>query len=140
MAVSSAASVAVCFLTEFYAIVFSYIMIISLASCSSIIIAFSNTLYPVNCRATATSFIALCARLGSVVGGNLVGILLNVECRSIFYVYAAILTSKLYFFSAVLKFFFFTQKVKLKSPVRAIEKNFKAALFHYIFKILFSID
>lgn len=94
MVIASAASVTICFFTEFGTIVISYVTLISIGCCSSLIAAYSTTLYPVNCRAIATSFISLSSRLGAVFGGNLVSLLLNVECRSIFYVYAVTLISE----------------------------------------------
>lgn len=91
---ASAASVALNFTNDFYAIVISYIVFMSVVVCFNIITAHAVTLYPIHCRAMATSFILTCGRLGSTLGSNFIGILLDVECNSIFYTFAATLTSK----------------------------------------------
>lgn len=96
VAVCSAASVAICFPTKFTAIVISYMSVMSIPCSFNIIVAYSTTLYPIECRATAIAFLSLCARLGGVFGSNLVGFLLYIECRSIFYMVAATLTSEFF--------------------------------------------
>lgn len=96
MAVASTSSVAICILTEFSAIVVSYTLLLSIGNCCSILVAYSTTLYPVSCRATATSLISMSGRLGGVFGAILISLILNTECKSLFYFYAVMLSSKHY--------------------------------------------
>lgn len=91
---ASAASVALNFISDFYAIVITYIVFMSVVVCVNIITAYAVTLYPINCRAVATSFVLMCGRLGSVLGSNFIGLLLDTHCNAIFYMFAATLTSK----------------------------------------------
>lgn len=88
------ASVLLTFLTGFYAIVFSYVVLLSVLVCFNLQTAYTVTLYPVNCRAVATSFILMVGRAGSVFGGNFIGIMLNNECNAIYYTIAGALASK----------------------------------------------
>lgn len=66
----------------------------SVVVCTNFITAYAVTLYPIHCRAMATSFILTCGRLGSVAGSNFVGLLLDVECSGIFYTFGGSVASK----------------------------------------------
>lgn len=94
LTIVSAASVTLNFVNEFYAIVISDVVFISVIVCNNFVTAFVVTLYPIHCRAMATSFILTCGRLGSVVGSNFVGFLLNVACNGIFYTFGGAVASK----------------------------------------------
>lgn len=94
MLISSLCCFAINFLTNFNAIVTSFIMFLSCCSCANIVMAVAVNLFPTNYKGMATAFILMCGRLGGFAGSNLVGILLAGTCTSIFYVNGGLLLSK----------------------------------------------
>lgn len=79
---------------DFYLIAIAFIPFLSCSITGSTVIAISVTLYPTNVRAMATCFIFMFGRFGSLVGGNLVGLLLENSCDLIFYIFTALVASK----------------------------------------------
>lgn len=92
--ISAITCVALNFLTEFNAIVFSFAVFLSCCSCAGIIMAVSVNLFPTEFRGMASAFILMFGRLGGFAGSNLVGILLAYMCTLIFYINAAFLVGK----------------------------------------------
>lgn len=54
----------------------------------------------------ALCIIFMLGRIGSVVGSNVIGVLINVNCNSIFFIYGALLASK-FNLSTFPSFFYF---------------------------------
>lgn len=67
------------------------IIFTSCAACAAIVSAISVSLFTTNIRAMATCCIYMFGRLGGVVGSNLVGLLLDNNCTTIFYTHAILL-------------------------------------------------
>lgn len=105
------------YITEFYSIVIAFVAFLSSSLCAAIISAISVSLFPTNIRAMATCFIYMfgrfvfsrnlrsiyemkqilnlnLCRVGGLVGGNLVGLLVENNCSMIFYVFAVLSISK----------------------------------------------
>lgn len=70
-------------------------LFLSAGLCAGIISAISVALFPTNYRAMATCLILMFGRIGAVGGSNFVGLLLDVNCDLIFYLYSALILSKL---------------------------------------------
>ena len=90
---SMAACGSLLILTDFYAIVISFILFLSCNICSNIIIAVAVTLFPTNYRCMATALIMIFGRIGGVSGSSIVGLLLNNNCTLIFYLFSGMLIS-----------------------------------------------
>lgn len=84
---SGVCSVLLNYLTQFHAIVIAFITFLSSSLCAAIIGAISVSLFPTNVRAMATCFIFMFGRIGGLVGGNLVGLLVETKCNVIFNVF-----------------------------------------------------
>lgn len=80
--------------SNFYAIVILFVIFLSAANCSNIIMAVAVNLYPTNYRAMATAFTMIFGRIGSMSGSSIIGFLLENHCTLIFYLYGGILISK----------------------------------------------
>lgn len=94
LAVAGSVSVALIFLSGVYTIIIGYVVMISITVCFSLLTAYAGTLYPINCRAVATSVIVMCARLGSACGAFVIGVFLKNDCNGMFYTFAVTLSSK----------------------------------------------
>lgn len=82
------------FISNFYAMVVCFVIFLSSAICSNMIMAVAVNLYPTNYRGMATSFIMVFGRIGSVSGSSIIGFLVGNHCTLIFYLYGGILISK----------------------------------------------
>lgn len=91
---SMVAGILLNFLDGFYTVFLDFAIFLSCGLVANVVMAVSVSLYPTHCRATATSFIFMCGRLGAVMGSNLVGILLVSNCEMIFYSFSVVLISK----------------------------------------------
>lgn len=91
IAISAIACVAVNFFTGYYPIVVSFILFLGCCITANIIFAVGVNLFPTTQRGMATSFILMFGRLGSFIGGSIVGVLLENSCTSIFYLNATLL-------------------------------------------------
>lgn len=91
------------FLEGFYPIFLAFVTFLSCALVANVVMAVSVSLYPTQYRATATSFIFMCGRLGGVMGSNLVGILLVSNCEVIFYSFSAVLIGKVFKYKSSLQ-------------------------------------
>lgn len=94
MTISMVAGILLNYLEGFYPIFLDFVIFLSCVLVTNVVMAVSIGLYPTQYRATATSFIYMCGRLGGVLGSNLVGILLVNNCEMIFYSFSVILFSK----------------------------------------------
>lgn len=84
--------------TEYHAILISFVAFFSCCVCASIVMAVAVNLYPTNYRAMATAFIMMFGRIGGVSGSSIIGLLLEHHCPSIFYLFGGTLISKCYAF------------------------------------------
>lgn len=94
MTISMVAGILLNFLEGFYIIFLDFVTFLSCCLVANVVMAIAITLYPTQYRATATSFIFMCGRLGAVLGSNLVGIMLVDNCEMIFYSFSVIIFSK----------------------------------------------
>lgn len=67
----------------------------------------------------ALCIIFMLGRIGSVVGSNVIGVLINVNCNSIFFIYGALLASK-FNLSTFPSFFFIFNNFFLKIGCAAL--------------------
>lgn len=95
MTISMVAGILLNFLESFYVIFLDFVIFLSCILVSNFVMAVAISLYPTQYRATATSFIFMCGRLGGAMGSNIVGFLLARNCEMIFYSFSVILFSKL---------------------------------------------
>lgn len=72
------------FLTEFSSIVISLVLFFTATDSMNIAMAVAVNLYPTKYRGMATSSIMLLGRIGSFVTSNIVGLLLDNPCQSVF--------------------------------------------------------
>lgn len=88
--ISALCSVALNFLTQFHTIIIAFVIFLSSSLCASIVSAISVSLFPTNIRAMATCFIFMFGRIGGLAGGNLVGVLVENNCSTIFNIFGAL--------------------------------------------------
>lgn len=93
---STVACILINFVTGYLASVISFSVFSSSGLAANIVMAVAVNLYPTQYRAMATSFILMCGRIGGVVGANIVGLLLESYCTSIFYFGGFFLACKLF--------------------------------------------
>lgn len=86
--------ISVNFISNFYVIVVCFVIFLSSAVCSNIIMAVAVNLFPTTHRAMAMAFTMIFGRIGSVGGSSIIGFLLENHCTLIFYLYGGILISK----------------------------------------------
>lgn len=82
------------FLTNFYVVVISFVVFLSVAIATNVVMAVAQTLFPTNYRAMATAFAMIFGRIGSVGGSSVIGFMLENHCELIFYLYGGTLISE----------------------------------------------
>jgi len=80
------ACLTIIWITNFYLIVFVYMLFLSLGMCGAILSAISVDLFPSNIRAMATCVILMFGRIGATFGGNFTGLFLGANCEYFYYI------------------------------------------------------
>lgn len=94
LTISTIAGVLINYITDFHWLFASFILFLMSCLVAIVVMAVAVSLYPTQYRATATSFIFMCGRLGGVAGTNIVGLLLENNCPMIFYLLSGVLISE----------------------------------------------
>ncbi|XP_036318462.1 uncharacterized protein LOC118733244 [Rhagoletis pomonella] len=80
-------------LSEFAAVVIALTLLMSIGNCSGIISTLSVEFYPTEINAMGMCFAMMIGRLGSVAGGNLIGLFLLKFCDIVFWAIVGIITT-----------------------------------------------
>lgn len=93
LTVSASACLSIVFLRDFYLTIVALVAFISCSACANVVSAISVNLFPTNIRGMAMCFIYRFGRIGSAFGSNIIALLVENQCDSIFYIFVPLLVT-----------------------------------------------